>query len=136
MIRAGDIGGTNTRLAYVGVDSGHLTLVVEGTFSSREHPSLESAPAQFVSAYRLPVAQACCGVAGPVRNGRCKATNLPWVVDARQVAPRLGLEKALVINDLEASAYGIAVPEPQDFAVLRGGGPDATGNAALISADR
>src|SRR3989337_2342709 len=125
MILAGDIGGTNTRLAYVGVDSGHLTLVVEGTFSSREHPTLESVPAQFGSAHRLPAAQACFGVAGPVRNGRCKATNLPWVVDARQVAPRLGLEKALVINDLEASAYGIAVLEPKDFAVLSEGAPDA-----------
>ena len=134
MILAGDIGGTNTRLAYVDVDGDHLTLVVEGTFSSREHPNLESVLAQFVSAHRLPVAQACFGVAGPVRNGRCKATNLPWVVDSRQVAKRLGLEKALVINDLEASAYGIAVLEPKDFAVLSEGAPDATGNAALIFA--
>jgi len=134
MILAGDIGGTNTRLAYVDVDGDHLTLVVEGIFSSREHPNLESVLAQFVSAHRLPVIQACFGVAGPVRNGRCKATNLPWVVDARQVANRLGLEKALVINDLEASAYGIPALEPKDFAMLSEGASDATGNAALISA--
>lgn len=134
MILAGDIGGTKTRLAYVDVDRGHLTLVAEDTFPSREHPSLESVLAQFVSAHRLPVARACFGVAGPVRNGRCKATNLPWVVDARQVAPRLGLETVLVINDLEASAYGIAVLAPKDFAVLSEGVPDVTGNAALIAA--
>lgn len=134
MILAGDIGGTNTRLAYARVDGGRLRLVAEGTFPSREHRSLEAVLAQFMSVHRLPVAQACFGVAGPVRNGRCEATNLPWVVDSRQVASQLGLEKALVINDLEANAYGIPALEPKDFTVLNEGGPDATGNAVLIAA--
>jgi glucokinase len=134
MILAGDIGGTHTRLAYVGLNGDRLTLVVEGTFSSREHANLASVVEQFVTAHHLPVTRACFGVAGPVRNGRCQATNLPWVVDARQVAPQLGLETALVINDLEASAYGISLLEPKDFAVLSEGAPDATGNAALIAA--
>jgi glucokinase len=134
MILAGDIGGTNTRLAYVGADGGRLTLIVEGTFSSGEYPNLESVLAEFLSIHRLPVARACLGVAGPVRNGRCQATNLPWVVDSSDVAPQLGLENALVINDLEASAYGIAALEPKDFVVLSTGARDAAGNAALIAA--
>ena len=134
MILAGDIGGTNTRLAYARVEGDRPKLVAEGTFPSREHPNLESVLAQFVSAHRLPIAQACFGVAGPVVNGRCEATNLPWVVDSRQIAKQFDLEKALVINDLEANAYGIAVLEPKDFAVLSKGAPDTTGNAALIAA--
>jgi glucokinase len=134
MILAGDIGGTNTRLAYARVEGGRPTLVAEGTFSSRDHPNLEAVLTKFVSAHRLAIAQACFGVAGPVRNGRCEATNLAWVVDSRQVAKQLGLEKALVINDLEANAYGIAALEPKDFAVLSEGVSDATGNAAVIVA--
>ncbi len=134
MILAGDIGGTNTRLAYARVDGGRLRLVAESTFPSRDHPNLEAVLTKFVSAHRLPVRQACFGVAGPVRNGRCEATNLPWVVDSRDLAKQLGLDKALVINDLEANAYGIAVLEPKDFAMLSEGDPDAQGNAALIAA--
>lgn len=134
MILAGDIGGTNTRLAYARVEGGRPTLVAEDAFSSRDHPNLEAVLMKFVSAHRLPIAQACFGVAGPVRNGRGEATNLPWVVDSRQIAKQLDLEKALVINDLEANAYGIAALEPKDFAVLNEGAPDAEGNAALIAA--
>ncbi len=40
MILAGDIGGTNARLAYFQPQNGHLRLVSERTFPSREHSEL------------------------------------------------------------------------------------------------
>jgi glucokinase len=134
MILAGDIGGTNTRLAFVETAGDRLKLAVEATYPSRGHGSLEAVLRRFVTEQPYPVAQACFGVAGPVKNGRCEATNLPWVVDARQLARGLGLEAVGLINDLEANAYGIAVLEPKDFVVLNTGAPDAGGNAAIISA--
>ncbi len=134
MILAGDVGGTNTRLAFVKASGGRLTVVVEDVFPSREHANLEAVLRKFMSSHRLPVEQACFGVAGPVRHGRCDATNLPWVVDARQLARELGLEAVGLINDLEANAYGIAALEPKDFVVLNAGAPDAEGNAAIIAA--
>jgi glucokinase len=134
MILAGDIGGTNTRLAFFEQDGRRLTLVAEATFPSRAHPGLEAVLRTFVSAHRLPIARACFGVAGPVRHGRCEATNLAWVVDARQVARELGLETVGLINDLEANAYGIAALEPTDCLTLNAGSPDAEGNQAIISA--
>lgn len=134
MILAGDIGGTNTRLAFIEVDDGRLRVATEATYSSREHKNLEAVLAKFVSSHRIPVERACFGVAGPVRHGRCEATNLPWVVDSRQVARELGLERVGLINDLEANAYGIPALEPKDFLVLNEGAPDAEGNAAIISA--
>jgi glucokinase len=134
MILAGDIGGTNTRLAFFKADGDRMQVVAEGTFPSREHPGLEAALRKFVSSHPLPIDQACFGVAGPVRKGRCEATNLAWVVDARQVAKELGLEVVGLINDLEANAYGIAALEPKDFFTLNPGAPDAGGNQAIISA--
>ncbi len=134
MILAGDVGGTNTRLAFVEATGDRLTLIVEEIFPSREHANLEAVLRKFMSSHRLPVEQACFGVAGPVRHGRCDATNLPWVVDARQLARELGLEAVGLINDLEANAYGIAALEPKDFVVLNAGAPDAEGNAAIIAA--
>jgi len=134
VILAGDVGGTNTRLAFVEATGDRLTLIVEEIFPSREHANLEAVLRKFMSSHRLPVEQACFGVAGPVRHGRCDATNLPWVVDARQLARELGLEAVGLINDLEANAYGIAALEPKDFVVLNAGAPDAEGNAAIIAA--
>ena len=82
----------------------------------------------------LLVSNACFGVAGPVKDGRCEATNLAWIVDAKTLAAELGAELVWLINDLEATAYGIKVLEPQDFIILNHGAPDAKGNAAVIAA--
>jgi len=134
VILAGDIGGTNTRLAFATMEGDLPHFIAEATFPSRGHGSLEAILRRFVSEQPHPVAQACFGVAGPVRHGRCETTNLPWVVDARHLSRELGLETVGLINDLEANAYGIAVLEPKDFVVLNTGAPDAGGNAAIISA--
>jgi glucokinase len=134
MLLAGDIGGTKTNLACFEVEGEHLKPVVADTFSSREHASLDEIVRQFVSAHSLSVEHACFGIAGPVRRGRCEATNLAWVVDARQLASELGIETVTLINDLEANAYGIVALEPKDFVVLNEGAPDAAGNVAVIAA--
>lgn len=134
MILAGDIGGTNTRLAFLEEGDGRPIPVAEGTFSSREHASLEAVLGKFIAAHAFPITAACFGVAGPVRHGRCDATNLPWIVDAGQVAQALGVKSVGLVNDLEANAWGIAALEPADFVVLNAGAPDASGNAAIVSA--
>ena len=134
MILAGDIGGTNTRLAYFVAEQERVRLVDLRVFPSRRYAALEEVLAEFLSAKKLPVERACFGVAGPVKRGRCVTSNLPWEVDARLLARQLDLETALLINDLEANAYGIAALAPEDFVVLNPGEPNATGNAALISA--
>jgi len=48
MILAGDIGGTNARLAYFQPQNGHLRLVSERTFPSREHSELGEIVTQFL----------------------------------------------------------------------------------------
>lgn len=134
MILAGDIGGTNTRLAFFEVDGEHLKPAVVDVFPSREHASLDEIVKKFVAAHNLLVKRACFGIAGPVRQGRVETSNLAWVVDAAQLQSEFGFEVIQLLNDLEANAYGIPVLEPGDFVVLNEGAPDPTGNAALISA--
>ena len=134
MILAGDIGGTNTRLAFLEEKDGRLTMVVAETFPSREFPGLEAVLRRFLVSHPLPITCAGFGIAGPVRNGRCDATNIPWVVDSFRVAREIGLKSVGLINDLEANAWGIAVLEAKDFVVLNPGASDVPGNAAIISA--
>jgi glucokinase len=134
MILAGDIGGTNTRLALVEATSGELKILAERTFPSRERTSLEVAIDEFLTLHRCDLTRASFGIAGPVRNGRCEATNLPWVVDSKTVAKRLRLKRVGLINDLEANAYGIAALQSTDFVILNKGARNAKGNRAIISA--
>ena len=134
MILAGDIGGTNTRLALVEAAPGGMRILFEKTFPSRERTSLEAALAEFLALHRAAFTKASFGIAGPVRNGRCEATNLPWVVDAKSVAKRLRLKRVGLINDLVANAYGIALLRGKDFVTLNKGDRNAQGNQALISA--
>lgn len=134
MILAGDIGGTNTRLAIMNFVNGKFNFVSEKTFASREEPSLESALLKFLTKLTCTITRACLGIAGPVRHGRCEATNLPWIVDSQELARQLNIPRVDLINDLEANAYGVVALESKDFEVLNQGIHDAQGNQAVISA--
>jgi glucokinase len=73
-------------------------------------------------------------VAGPVRNGRVEASNLPWIIESQRLADELKLEKAVLINDLEANAWGIAALDPKDVVALNRVKGNPVGNQAVISA--
>jgi glucokinase len=133
-ILAGDIGGTNTRLALFDFEGGLLKPVVVEIFQSREFKSLDLIVRRFIEKHKTKTEYACFGVAGPVKSGHSETSNLAWVVDALQLATELGIKTVELINDLEASAYGIALLEPKDLHVLNEGVPNPVGNVALISA--
>jgi glucokinase len=134
VILAGDIGATNTRLAWFDVANGALVPGVARTYPSRRQASLDDIIATFLTEAPGRIGHACFGIAGPVREGRVEAINLPWAVDARSLALRLGLDRVVLINDLEANAWGLAALPDGDFAVLQPGRTVPTGNAAVISA--
>jgi glucokinase len=134
MILAGEIGATRTRLAAFETEGNRLQCVVEKTYMSQEHSGLSEVLAQFVRVEGIPVHSACFGVAGPVRGGRSKISNLPWIIDSRELEKQLKLDSVGLLNDLEAYAYGIDVLESKDFIVLSQGSEDAEGNRAVISA--
>src|ERR1700716_820174 len=134
MILAGDIGATRARLAAFETEGNRLKCVVEKTYKSQEHDGLSTILAEFIKTEGIPVHSACVGVAGPVRGGRSKISNLPWIIDSRELAQQLKLSSVGLLNDLEAYAYGIDALESKDFVTLSEGAEDAEGNRAVISA--
>jgi glucokinase len=134
MILAGDIGGTNARLAAFETEGSRLLCVVEKVYPSKEHNGLPEIVADFVKTEGIPARSACFGVAGPVRSGRSKISNLPWVIDSRELATQLRLRTVGLINDLEALAYGLEMLESKDFVTISEGARDADGNMAVVSA--
>jgi glucokinase len=134
VIVAGDIGGTNARLALFEVQAGRLLLVKERIYPSRSAPDLETIARRFVEETRPSATGAALGVAGPVKNGRIETPNLPWVVDSGRLADILAVPKVTLLNDLKANAYGLRHLGPTDFAMLQAGAHDAAGNQAILSA--
>jgi len=134
MILAGDIGGTNARLALFDGDNGKFQLVSASVYPSREYSGLDEIVAKFVDMANVHADTACFGVAGPVRNGRVEASNLPWIIDAQRLSDELKIKQALLINDLEANAWGIAMLEAKDVVTLNQVKGDGVGNRAVISA--
>ena len=76
---------------------------------------------------------ACFGIAGPVRNGRVETSNLPWVIEQARLAKQIQLPATLLINDLEASAWGVAALAAGDFVALHEVKGPAIGNQAVIA---
>ena len=131
MILAGDIGGTNTRLALFDGDP-RAPLALE-IYPSGAHSSLEEMLSAFLAVHPAAPEAAAFGIAGPVRDGRVQVTNLAWPVDAAMLGMTLGLDQVLLFNDLEASAWGLGALDEDDFHVLNDGRRGAVGNAAVCS---
>jgi glucokinase len=134
MILAGDIGGTKTNVALFKEERAKLRSVAWETYASRAYASLEEILDQFLSKRRTPIRRACFGVAGPVNNGRSQTTNLPWLVDSTQLARKLGLRTVGLLNDIEATAWGIQMLDPKDLGTIQKGAPSSEGNSAVIAA--
>ncbi|HEV2397564.1 MAG TPA: glucokinase [Candidatus Sulfotelmatobacter sp.] len=133
MILAGDIGGTNARLAYFQPQNGHLRLVSERVFPSREHNEFGEIVGRFLHDSGAHPEAACFGIAGPVRNGRVETSNLPWVIEQSRLADQFHLPSTLLINDLEAIAWGIGALGSADLVPLNNVGGSAIGNQAVVA---
>jgi glucokinase len=133
MILAGDIGGTNARLAYFQPQNGHLQLVSERVFPSREHKEFGEIVTRFVDDSGTRPEAACFGIAGPVRNGRVETSNLPWIIEQSRLAKQIHLPATLLINDLEANAWGIGALSSADLVALNQVSGPAVGNQAVIA---
>ena len=134
MILAGDVGGTKTALALFEVRRRTLAVVREAVLPSQGFAALADAIRQFLlEGPPVSIDAACIGVAGPVIDGRCTATNLPWVVDEASMAESVSTKRVRLVNDLEATGHGVLGLKPSALAPLQAGEPHK-GTMALIAA--
>lgn len=132
MILAGDIGGTNARLACFQPQNGRLQLISERVFPSRDYAGLGKIVEEFLRQEGGRPEVACFGIAGPIMNGRVETSNLPWIIEQNELAKQTQTPATFLINDLEASAWGLAAMGPDDLVALNRAQP-AVGNQAVIA---
>ena len=133
-VLAGDIGGTKTNVALYEATENGMTLVQSGRYHSAEYRSCIDILKQFLSENKLAAPdKICLGVAGPVLNGKVDLTNLNWILDIAEVREATGVSAVSLINDLEATAYGLAGLTTDDFISIHAGDDTITGNIAIIA---
>jgi len=133
VVLAGDVGGTKTSVGlFVTGKKRPEPLVVE-SFASREAPHLENIVEHFLKSHPASISSACFGIAGPVINGRCRATNLPWVVSEAQMKSRFHWRHVRLLNDLAAAAVAVPLLRRSEQVFLNKGIVQKKGNLALLS---
>jgi glucokinase len=133
-VLAGDIGGTNARLAIVEVDAVTTRLCYARQFASKDFPGLAPIVHVFLAEVADVPNRACFAIACPVLDGKCNGTNLSWTVDVRTLAEEIGIPHTKVINDLHAVGHGVRYLGPADLVTLQAGDPNERGAIALIGA--
>ncbi|MDR3746485.1 MAG: glucokinase [Acidobacteriaceae bacterium] len=135
MILAGDVGGTKVHLALYDFEAGRLNVVREQRFPAQQFATLDAVVKAFLAdGGSDKIVAACFGCPGPVRDGRLKLTNLPWTLDAHELAHSLSIEHIFLINDLEANGYGIPELAAEQVFTLHEGDAAAVGHRGLIAA--
>lgn len=105
----------------------------EASYPSRDYAAFETLLGDFLPGHEELVG-AALGVAGPVQGRIAQITNLPWRIDADILQQRFGFAHCTLLNDLEATAYGLPALGEDDLLTLQAGAPGACGNAAVIAA--
>jgi glucokinase len=137
MILAGDVGGTKVHLALYDFTNGRLHPIRDQKYPAHEFASLDEVVKKFLDAdggATKDIIAACFGCPGPFRDGRLKLSNLPWILDTRDLVKSLSIPHISLINDLEANGFGIPELAPDKIFTLHPGNPEADGHGGLMAA--
>lgn len=135
MILAGDVGGTKTLLALYAQQAGTLTCIKKQQYASQQFSSFAEVLRTFLADTPLEqIDSACIGVAGPIINGDCHATNLPWHIQNAAIRAQLQIAHVSLLNDLEATAWGLLGLPASDFVELNASAEVQPGHVAIVAA--
>lgn len=135
MILAGDVGGTKTILALYQQEGTTWVCTKKKRYASADFDRFSVLLDAFLSIdadYNLQ--GICIGVAGPIIDGNCVATNLPWVLKKQDIVDQTGVKSVCLLNDLEATAWGVLELPKDDFVELNLDAQISRGNLAVLAA--
>lgn len=133
LVLAGDVGGTKTNLGVFSSGAERPVPEMIDTFASGDFGCIEDMLSEFISGKSPGLAAACVAVAGPVRYGRAKVTNLPWIVETEKVCKTVFGAKTTLINDLSATAKSIPFLEEGDIHTIQTGYHDSSGAVGIMA---
>jgi glucokinase len=135
VILCGDIGGTKTLLGLA--RDGQL--IVDRRYANADFPDFAAVLAAFLAETNTGsthIAGGCLALAGPIADDGTSArlTNLPWTIDAPDLARRFGLPPPRLVNDFAAAAVGAVGTSAARLVTLQAGEPLAGAPRLVIGA--
>ncbi len=121
IVLAGDVGGTKTRLGLFSVENRNVKKLVFERYPNKNFDKLADIVRLFMATHDAHPRSAAIGIAGPVIDGVCKATNLPWKIDVGLLSKRIEIPRTTIVNDFVAHAHGIDALRNKDIAVMQKG---------------
>ena len=131
-VLAADVGGTKTELALFQIKEDYLVCLKNERYATSDHDSFVKAIQEFHDQKTLKIDCACLGVAGPVDGDKVRGVNFTWEINSKKLEKDLKIKRILLINDLQANAYGLSALKKSDLKILCKG-EKTEGNAGVIS---
>lgn len=118
---AADIGGTKSDFGLFRIEAGKPVFIDRHHFRNADYTDVAEIFRDVLARHPLSPEICCCAVAGPVKNSRGGLTNLPWVLDARELEATIGLRRVVLINDMTALCRSLVLLDEDDIVVLQAG---------------
>ncbi|PPZ91635.1 glucokinase [Cloacibacterium normanense] len=133
-ILAADVGGTKTNIAQFVSQNGKMVLQLEETYTTNHYNSLTEIILDFIKKNNFEKPdRISIGAAGPVVNGTCHTTNIKFKIDVTELSRDLQIDKVYLINDLEATAFGMTEMDDEFMVTMRNGNPSIGGHIAILA---
>lgn len=121
MLLAGDIGATNTRLAFYSAEKGLFQPQFETAYENRDFKNFDDLLEIFLKQHNVEFSGICLGIAGPVVNNKVNITNLGWDIDGDALKQKHNLQWVWLLNDLKALSYAVLNLPDEELQVIRTG---------------
>lgn len=124
-----------TTIAYYISGNSGIELKFKNNYPTKEYASFSDVLSKFIEDSQLENVQRLgISVPGPVIDGKSHPARLKnWSLDVEEYRSKFGFEKVDMLNDQEASAYGIGLLDDSDLDAIYTSGHLEKGNVAILA---
>lgn len=123
-----------TTLGYFVSSNGGLEIKIQNNYPTKDYASFTDILKSFIQDNQLESAKRLgMAVPGPVLDGKSSPERLGWNLDIEELKKDFNFERIDMLNDQEASAYGMALLEDSDLDPIYTSGHLEKGNVAILA---
>ncbi|MCP2038617.1 glucokinase [Chryseobacterium sp. HSC-36S06] len=131
---AADIRREVTYFALYNTENNKVNIQKEATYTTKDFASFSDMANRFIADHSLSnIAKIAVAVPGPVIAGKSEPQRLFWKLDAEEIKRQTNVNKVYLINDLEASAYGLGNDDESCFLTIHNSDDFVPGNVAVLA---
>lgn len=131
---AADLREKVTVLGHYKSENQKVNLLAEKSYATKDFNSFSEIANQFIADHALEnIDMISVAVPGPVIAGKSQPQRLKWILDEEKIKQKTKVDKVYLVNDLEASAYGLQNVEESDFVKIHDGVTFTPGNVVLLA---